>query len=77
MFPIYSIIHFHRNMIVFTNIQVRRLLVETLKLKTSSKVTLQNRRVWGSQGGAPPSQEALVCMFLEAASIALTLAMRS
>lgn len=31
----------------------------------------------GSPHGGWPSQEALVCKFLEAASIALTLAMRS
>lgn len=32
---------------------------------------------WRWASGTPASQEALVCMFLEAASIALTLAMRS
>lgn len=53
-----------------------RLLVKNLKLKLSSKMHLQNPRP-GRRGGLRVSQEALVCMFLEAASIARTLAMRS
>lgn len=39
--PFYLIIHFHRNMILFTNIQVRDCWSKSLKLKMSSKINLQ------------------------------------